>query len=268
MKVFSFLLLFLSSSFACHLNSKFQYISLSGPVTMLLQEMNLLNDPSLKAISKFHTISSNKFKRERLAGGLFLSPKVFQNYSEPIVFFDESLELRRTMNSLEVKKLEIQTRNINQWQIHEKVVTELKPYLRACEKNMKEISQSLNKIKTKIQNEEKFKSTFFFYLGELQNRTKPQLVITNDLFVKTLKTNKKLETYPSQMDYVTWSQKISKKFENVIEIGISEGLDYNLIKIADKKFNITGPGSLTPGISQLYFIDKLLSYLKQLDKKE
>jgi hypothetical protein len=104
MKVFSlilFILLFKMQAFACELNSKYNYISLSGPVSMLMEFMGLSKDPSLKGISVFHPMKG--FGGEKLGGGIFLSAKTFKKHKNNHVFYDESKELKKSLNTVHFK---------------------------------------------------------------------------------------------------------------------------------------------------------------------
>ena len=71
----------------CHIEKSI--VSLSGPMTHFLEELDLVRDENLKAISKFHPLKK-EFKGEVLAGGLFLSPQVFHKYKDALIVFEKA----------------------------------------------------------------------------------------------------------------------------------------------------------------------------------
>ena len=113
---FSLLLLFYTgSSMSCSLNRPL--ISLSGPITMLLEELGLLTDKNLKGISLFHPV--NNFNGKKYGGGIFLGEKFFQEIGNSIIFYDQSRELNKlfskktTMSCLKINFSTVSTKNLN-----------------------------------------------------------------------------------------------------------------------------------------------------------
>ena len=98
---FLFIFLFLQNqSIACKLAKPL--VSLSGPVTMVLEELNLLEDPNLAAISVFHPINK-KTSAKILAGGVFLSKRTMESFQDKFVFFDKSMELKKNYKMAKIK---------------------------------------------------------------------------------------------------------------------------------------------------------------------
>ena len=261
MKVFSLIILFISfNAIACNLDKKFDYISLSGPVTFLLQELKLLNDKSLKGISVFSPVDKKDFRNKIYGGGLFLSEKEKKDFDKKIVFFDQGLELKKYLKSSNsFKNIAIETRDLGALKATSYLLDTLSPYLENCSLKVKKVNKRLNAVKEKISQYKKVKNkTFIFYLGEVKNKRFPNLVMANDGIVKTLKDSRIIQTYPSDLSYVSWSQKVVSSLKNTVHIGVSENKEFQRINLSDDIINIKSPGALTPGLSQVYLIDKLL----------
>lgn len=260
MKVISFFLLFLNFNiFACELNKQFEYVSLSGPVTFLLSELGLVEELNLKGISIFSPINKSTYKGKIYGGGLFLSEKEINDFEKKIVFYDSSRELEKYLTKSKASKiLEIQTRQLDAVVATQEIVKNLSPYLRNCDEKLKDLDLKIKNIKDKLMSFKKSNKTILFYLGKIDKNKKPNLLIVNDGFVKTLRDLNIVSTYPSELSYVNWSPKIIKNLQNVIYIGISEGEKFKQETQALDQFNIMYPGALTPGLSQLYLIEKML----------
>jgi hypothetical protein len=248
-------LFLITSTFACELKPN-EYISLSGPVSILLRELDLLKDKSLKAISSFHPITKDEFSGKRVSGGLFISSKYLKSLKDPIVFYDSSRELKQIFQA----GIEIQTKGEISSLIDSHLES-LKPFTKDCESKIKEIQKNVKTILKSIK-DYKFQKSYLFYLGKLGER-KTNLLVSNDLFVRVLKNKAKLKTYPSDSMYVPISQKIKKDFSDAIEIGISDGKTH-VKKIEDKRFNISFQGILTPGYSQILFLENWPKFEKEL----
>lgn len=263
MKAISFLstLFFVANMYACELDKKSEYISLSGPVSFLLNELGLLKDKNLLGISVFSPIDKSKFKNKIYGGGLFLSDKEKSDFDKKTVFYDDGQELKKYFKRTSSKKIiKISTRQLDAFSAHEVVLSKLAPYLANCDNELKKINAKVKKVQEKlkffkIKNKDK---TYLFYLGEVLENKVPNLLMVNDGIAKTLVDSKIIRGYPSKLTYVSWSQKIVNSLKNVIHIGISESDRFELIKVLKGRFNLKAPGALTPGLSQIYFLEQIL----------
>ena len=248
--VFSlFLLFYVTSVSACHLNQKI--ISLAGPVTMLLEELDLISDKNLLAISKYHPVLSSQIKM--LPGGLFLGKKVLSEFPQKTtVIFDQSFELQKSLEHYFSGLLkELDTRGLDSLKAYKASVKVLNPFLKDCEERFKKIDiliSELKKNKKKISDK-----TLLFFLGKLKKKgKKPELLMVSDGPVKWLKNAKIIKTYPSELPYVTWSQKVLSSIENPLEFGLVAANE-NRLKVE----------KLTPGIRQIYFLKDFIEYLSK-----
>lgn len=256
--VFSLLFLFcINETQACHFNQ--HVVSLSAPMTMIFEELNLLGDPKLLAISTFHPVDeSQKFSAERLAGGIFLSKKYLKSYQKAFVFFDESQELKRELKKANIKSLvEFKSRGLDPFDVTFQSIKSLKGVTKGCEKKIKELKLKLIKIKQSFQLPTILKKSIYF-LGEIKDQ-KPDLIIGDDSFVLFLKKSKEFKTYPTSLSYIPWSQKIMKRLKDYMLVGISssQNNDLKVQKVRTKEFNFSMRGLLTPGIRQVYFLLQL-----------
>lgn len=251
-----FLLLFSLEASACDLSKKI--VSLSGPMTMLLEEMNLLKSSKLKAISTFHPIRSET-SAEILLGGLFMSKKSLAKFKDTVLFYDQSRELRKILTTSNVEQLhEISGRGKSSIEVSEISINVLKPYLVGCEKLITKVELKLNDLKKKLALGKSAKLIFF--LGEISHKY-PSYIISKDGFVLDLLKSNKINSYKSDLAFVLWSKKALSKYEDFLKIGVSEqkklkGL--NVKKVSEKKYNLSFPGVLTPGISQVNFLNQFI----------
>ena len=254
MKLLTSALLFLLISSpieACHIIAPLY--SLAGPSTVILKELNLLKDKNLKGISTFNPIASADYSGERLGGGLFLSRQEEKTFHQAEVLFDQGRELDRYFSKRSYPSTKIATMGKTPLQVVESVLDILGPKLSGCESQIKEI---IAKSKLLAASSFKDKKKIIFFLGEIsQDKKYPGLVIGKDGFVKAWSDQGKIETYPSELNYIHWSQKIIRGFApDFIFVGISEPKDQKKIefkKINETHFNLIYPGALTPGYSQL-----------------
>jgi hypothetical protein len=226
---------------------------------MLLEELKLLGQ--LEAISVFHPIKDKKIKR--LAGGIFLRPQVFGKSSlkKKIVFFDQSLEMRKNLSKVEdINIVEVFTRKLGAFESFNVSVEILQSFLEGCDKSIAELRKKINIIKAQLV-KKKFNNTILFYLGQFSSFKKdPDLLIVGDGFVEDLKSIAKLKTYPSPLEYVPWSSKIMKAIpKDSLHIAVADSVDESKFLLVEKnKFNLKFRGALSPGIRQVYLIEYLL----------
>lgn len=261
-----FSLLFSNYSFAnCQLDSKYDFILLSGPATHYLESLQLLKAP-VKAISVFAGV--NHFKGDILSGGLFLSAARLKKYKRPLIIFDQSreqrLDLSRSFNSTQL--IEIETKDQGPVEVLKGVELKLDNFLINCEKEKKIFEQKIELMKNTVKTSSSFDHPIVFFLGEIKKGEKlPPMIMANDGFVKWLKQEKKILTYPTTLSYVSWSEKVLNNWEEslgkgrqVYFVGLSsKGSELKIAEVENspqrKLFNITGPRLLTPGLAQMDF---------------
>lgn len=207
----------------CVLDSHKPIVSLSGPVSTMLEELGLLKDPSLKAISEYHPVDFSKFKGKVLKGGLFLSIKTFKEISSYHVFFDQSRDLRKNLEKLKASHIvEITSLGKTPFEVVEDSLKLLAPFLKHCETQMQDILTKVEKIKLYIKNSFNIKNEIIFYLGKSQESGKNRLIMVNDGPVAFLKKASKIKTYPSDLAYVIPSARILLSLKKPLYIGLLE----------------------------------------------
>lgn len=240
---------------SCELKEN-KYLLLSSPMTMLLEKLDLLNSPHILAISSFHPIKESS--KPRIGGGIFLSVKKLKQYEGSIIFFDESRELQRNLKrSVEGVHIEVKSRGKNPFAILEENIEVLLPYLYQCEEKLEKIKQWSLRVEKSYA--EKKAYPWIFFLGEVKEDELPRLIIGNDLFITFLKEKNFIKTYISDLAYVSFSEKLLKKYKNYKKIGLIEGKvdEIQIEKINEDRLNLTFRGIFSAGISQISFLEKL-----------
>ncbi len=256
--VFSFFLILSFDSYACYLSARYKYVSLSGPVTFLLEELNLLNDSALTAISKFHEVKD--FKKDKVGGGIFLSESKLNEWKNHVVFYDESRDLEKTlMMGNQMILVKMKSRGLDPFQATMSSMNLLRPYLMNCANKLVDIEKKLNEIEQKLISSSKRNENHYFFLGELTKEKLPSLLIL-DGPVMSLKKHQMIKTYESTLYYIYWSEKeLEKVFD---QEGFYWGLNESKIpqlkskNISKNKSNLYYRGVLIPGITQVKFLDE------------
>ena len=259
MKLASSFIIFLYciSAFSCELK-KGNFALISGGITKLIQELALENSKHIKLYSNFFPIKNKN--ATLVTGGIFISPKVIDEAQVDTVFFDSGEELRKSLRRSKAKKvIAYKTNGLDPFEAYDLSKEILVPFLKNCEDKISKLDQRINQIKKQsLKN-----SKMIFFVGEISEYKKlPELVMSNDGFVKYLRTNKKLESYPSELSYATWSQKIltNLKDKKYLKIGLvnSEDETFKIKKIDDEYINIHSKLALIPGLSQVFFLERLM----------
>ncbi len=279
-----FFMLLSSTCFACQLK-KADFISLSGPLTFLIKKLELQNDSNFKAKLAVHKIGKTSAKD--LAGGLFISKKELKKYKKPVIIYDESKQLEKTIKDLDVKnKYEIKTLGLTPFEVYENSIEALKQISSKCEKKIISLNEKVTAIKIRLLKHASNKGplkpdekridytvntslrpafepkTVIFFLGDVKEKKFPTMVMVNDHFVKFLLDNKLIKTYPTDLAYLPWSAKILKSLVSPIYIGIVEDDNMREGRVKIKKsenniINVFGNGILTPGISQVFLLPSI-----------
>lgn len=239
----------------CHIEKSI--VSLSGPMTHFLEELKLVNDPSLKAISKFHPLEE-KFNGEVLAGGLFLSPQVFHKYKDALIIFDKSREFKYLLEKSDHKQfLEVDSRDQDPFEVINLLKVKALSFLKGCRTQLKALKQKFENIKKSLL-KRKIELSANFFLGSLKGRL-PETIIANDGPLIFLRKFNGFKTYSSGLAYVNWSMRELKKQNNFFNIGLIEAKTEKLKveRVKSKHFDMSYRGVLTPGIRQAYFLQEL-----------
>ena len=249
MKVFSlFLLLSFKPLWACEL--KQDTVSLSAPITGILEFMGLLESPRLKAISLFHPVAETK--KEKLSGGLFLSQKTIDRFKSHVVYFDESRELNERLKNI-TQRIEVSTRSQTPFAVTRSSLEKLEPNLMKCDDQIAKLQAWLDREESWNQSQPDLQTTYFF-LGTLSPSRWPEYLMVRDGFVLGLIETRKLKTFDSDLAYVRWGEKWKKtlKFERLV--GLAEAKVPRVEKLSSTMYNFYFPGALTPGIYQIRFL--------------
>lgn len=258
----SFFIISFSSWGSCGFNPEIKSIySLSGSFTTALKEVGLHQSPKLKGISSFYQTQGSEFETQRIPGGSLLSPATARSFREGVVVFDESQEtekiLRAFAKGVTLKK--ISTRNLTPIEVTELMIDVLKDLTSGCEAELARFQSTVRSVEKDILQKlpKDFKAVFF--LGGFQSLSSPDLVMANDGFVKWLREKKKIETYPTELSYVSWSAKLLKeKMGDALRIGLVDSDKADCIKKDQRKYTCHFPRALTPGIDQLRALDFIL----------
>jgi hypothetical protein len=150
---------------ACELNSQFKsYYSLSGPVTDIFYRFGLLKNSSLKAISIYHPVREQDFLGDILPGGIFVGHEKLRSMKEGIVFYDESIDLKKMLKlSPSITAVEINTRNLTPPMVLLELEKKISPFLKGCvwQKLTQEMEAQLFRLKKLLPQ----KSFVLFFLG-------------------------------------------------------------------------------------------------------
>lgn len=252
-----FLLIFSVKAFAdCDLKESVTGVySFSGSATVLIKELDLLKKSKLKGISIFHPIGEKEFPGRVLPGGIFLSQQGLDELTGQVVFYDESRDLKKILNSRrKVTAVEIRTRNLTPRQAVESTLEKMRPYLSGCEEKIKTLNLKLTSLEEALLKELPKTLDVVFYLGEFKNGRSPEMLMVQDGVVKWLIQKGKIRSYPSDLAYVNWSAKLMQEMpKETLHVGIVDSgrkLKQE-IKKSSKITTLTYPGALIPGLSQL-----------------
>lgn len=257
----------LSAYGACDFKSHIKHVnSLSGSATVVLKELGLLNNPRLRGISIFNPIAKSDFKGRIYPGGVFLSSSSIADFGGGMLIYDESRELRKVLSPISsIHAIEIKTRNLTPWDVQEGVLKEMSFLLEGCESAISSLRIKTKNLEQKILSQIKNRPSVVFYLGEIKNNRRPELVIVQDGVVKWLVQNNKIITYPSDLSYVSWSAKIINSLPiSTLHVGIKDS-GREMIKTFKKdgqNITLTYPGALVSGLTQLEAIDYLFRLME------
>lgn len=257
MKIFLSFFLYSSLTFAeCAFKADIKKVaSLSGPMTVLFSELGLLKSPAIAGISHYHPVDRKGFSGRRFPGGIFLAPSVLEDLSGAIVFYDESRELKKILETQRsLKAIEVKTRNLLPLDSIERSIELVLPILSGCESSLSVLRKKAQMLQSELIKKVPSGMRVYFYLGKIADSRFPEMLIVQDGAVKLLLQEKRIITYPSPLSYVNWSSKILQESgPSTLHVGIVDSGDSGKIEITKKKNtqNIFFPGALVPGLYQL-----------------
>lgn len=256
---------FVNSSFGCEFKKNVNLINLSGPMTVLLKEFNLLGSPQLKGLSSVFNLDLNGFKGEIFSGGIFLSKSSWKKIKNPFVVFDQSYELEKDLNQSHVPNIKVVTRDLDPFLAHQEVAKVFLKITDQCEDKIKKLDSEIDNISKRLINTSKNLGLHIFFLGRIGKDKKfPELVI-NDNIVLYLKKLNWIETYKSQLAYIPWSSKILSSLKKDTKfIGLSDKSQETKLyaQIIEKNYlNLFHPQMHIPGLSQIRLLEPILSEL-------
>jgi len=268
-KVISLLLLLSSSSaIACQL--KQETISLSGSVTSLLYELELLDDSRLKGISVFHPIEKKDFKGRRYPGGVMIAQKTLKEFRGKTIFFDESSELHQRLRQARLDKLvEVKTRGLDPFEATENTIRRIEPHLSNCPTEILRVRLWAANEKQYLLSRKKLQHPIFFFLGEIKGEKLPELMMVHDGPVLFWSRNDRIHTFTSDLAYVRWGEKWRKSLTGKEAfVGLAElkaGEKFRLEKGPKRYWNVRDVGVLTPGPWQIRFMRKFVDTWREND---
>jgi hypothetical protein len=252
---------------ACQI--KQETVSLSGTVTSLLYELELLDDPRLKGISLFHPIEKNLFKGKRYPGGVMIAQKTLKELQGKTIFFDESSELAKRLKNAGLTKLvEVKTRGLDPFESTENTLRRLEPYLSNCPTEVLRVRLWAANEKQYLLSRKKLRHPLFFFLGEIKGEKLPELMMVHDGPVLFWTRNDRIHTLKSDLPYVRWGEKWRKGLsEQAAFVGLAElkaGEKFRLEKGPKRYWNVKDVGVLTPGPWQIRFMRKFVDTWREL----
>jgi hypothetical protein len=252
-----FLLLTLSAEASCRFKDKEKkFYFLSGPLTAVIEELGLLSSASVQGLSIFYPVPSH-FKKEIIPGGLHLSPAKLDEMKNAIVFYDENEEMKKLFRARNMNAQGFVSRNLTPEEVVDSAVKILAPFLEDC--HPEKISGKVKSLEEEIIRRMPSPQKIIFFLGDVNGRKLPELVIAHDGIVLWLKKKKLIQSYPSELAYLNWSAAIINRLEkDYLFLGLKEGPSSVTGNI--KRATLTYPGGLIPGIHQLkawkFFLDQ------------
>jgi hypothetical protein len=266
--VISFLTLFFCfKSVACSFRQEKTVFSLSGPITYILKDLNLLKN--VQGISLFHGLEKKDFEGDLIGGGIFVSPKYLKKFKNVLVFYDESVELKKNLLNQNVEIIEMKTRNMDPFEALDASLKVLSSQVVNCDKEILKIKKESLLIQNFFQKRTPLKNNFVFYLGELlTNRRKPNLIMV-DHFVLYFKKMNLIKTYPTTLNYAPWAVKVINELKNksLIEVGMANtnAEELNLSAISPREINFSQKSLLIPGLSQVRLMKTIWEKLEKQD---
>lgn len=253
---------------SCQWQADIKIISLSAPVTYMLEQINLLSAQAVESISDFHYVEQLHSGIQKITGGEFISQKIVDGWNNKIVFYDRSQRLTQILSrNQKIKAVEIATRDLNWNESFQLVQEKLLPWM--SESCIESFTKYRERLDTKVKAIGQIFKTplpIVFFLGVCREKGYPKLVILNDGLIKDLILSKTIKTLKSQLSYLAWSQKELSKFQAesnpwFVCLNQSDKIQLNW-QDKDKVLNFSHPHILNPGFPQIEPLEQLFDYIK------
>ena len=84
-------------------------------------------------------------------------------------------------------------------------------------------------------------------------------MIGDDGFVSFFSAHSGLKTYPSSLQYISWSPRILNKLSPMrIGVGRGKASELRIKKVEEGTYNISHAGALSPGLGQIRFMSDFI----------
>jgi hypothetical protein len=253
----------------CQFQTNIKVVSLSAPITYLLQRLDLIHSPQLQAVSDFHHIEQEHKNLKRVPGGEFISQQLVKQWEGHIVWYDQSNRLSQIFaRNPKVKSIEISTRELNWEQSFNNVTKALSPYLNAqCETELVQLHTKMSQDLDHLKKSRIKPLSAIFFVGEcIENQPLPKMVMLQDGVLKDLLSTGTVQSFNSPLAYLMWSEKDLADFKrshNPMFICLNAKPKMELKQLAKNHiWNFSHPHILNPGFPQLEAFIGLFAQLK------
>jgi len=246
---------------ACALRT--EVVSLSAPVSALLDELGLLRDKNLVAVSAFHPLRTKTSARV-LGGGLFLATKEWRELRSKVIYYDESRELAEKLAEEKARHaVKVSTRGIGPFELSQQTLNLLRPQLEGCEVKARSLEEEWKKLRQELLARTAFDRPIYFFLGEWDDERWPELLMANDGPVRFWRSERKLVTIESELAYVRWGEKWRRSLaKNALLIGLANSTEAGRfeLKRQGRGFTLSSAEALSPGPAQLRFMRRFVEH--------
>ncbi len=245
----------------CHLDTQKRYYVFSASLALTLKELSLLQASEIQSVTSISNLSSGETKAHLVGGGQLLSLNGIPVREDNVFLFDESRALERLMKHFpKGDKVLFKNRGLDPVSAFEKGIELLKPFLVNCEEEIKALQQRFFALAQQLQTAKVMRQNpLLFFLGSVKERL-PDILINRDGFVLYLLDHDLIQSYPSSLSYVAWSEILLKKMPAAtLYLGVEGEKSCLKLRVnAFKKnyYDICHRFALIPGIGQLLFLEE------------
>jgi hypothetical protein len=252
-----------SEVMACKFKSSEKIVSLAASISGLLNELDLYTDPNLIALSSYH-YQADKVESKLVSGGLYLADDTLKSWDKSIVFFDDSSQLKIQLKKFpKLKAISVTTRGQDSYTVYQDSIKFLAPHLIGCENKLAKLEMTINHIRSKLALKLNNYTSQLIFIGVCSEQFWPKTIMVHDGLAKLLYAWFKLELYPSDLSYVSWSEKILNNF--LIKKPLILCLDNSKVTnklnatTSNNYMNLYDSQFLLPGINQILALKQLFS---------
>lgn len=252
--------LFTSYNLLAKCELKKPIVSLSASISSIIRELGLEGSPNLIATLKFHNIKPVKGKQ--LVGGLYFSSAEIKSWKSSHIFFDESKKFEKELALIpSQQKSKVYTRGITPMALVSTTLNLLKEYLDGCDQEMTNLNQRVLRIEKSIAAKFKdYNKRILLFLGNC-DKSRPRMLMVHDGIIEYLVSKFKAKTYPSDLSYVYWSEKVLSRFADEDIVNICADNSYKKVHKNKNTIKISARRILSPGLDQLLAFNELLLFL-------